>query len=97
MLLGGKGNVSVTANVAPRAMHELCMAAIEGRVREATELHLKLLPLHKQLFCEPSPAPTKWALAKLGRCGAGLRLPILPLTDAGAASVEQAMRESGLI
>jgi 4-hydroxy-tetrahydrodipicolinate synthase len=97
MLLGGRGNVSVTANVAPRAMHELCVAAIEGRAREATALHLKLLPLHKQLFCEPSPAPTKWALEKLGRCGANLRLPILPLTDDGAASVEQAMRESGLI
>ena len=97
MLMGGKGNVSVTANVAPRAMHELCVAALEGRVREATALHLKLLPLHKQLFCEPSPAPTKWALEKLGRCGSALRLPILPLTEAGAASVEQAMRESGLI
>ena len=69
MLLGGHGNVSVTANVAPRLMHELCMAAIEGDVKRATALHLRLLPLHKQLFCEPSPAPTKWALAQLGRCG----------------------------
>ncbi len=96
MLLGGKGNVSVTANVAPRAMHDLCIAAIEGRVREATALHLKLLPLHKQLFCEPSPAPTKWALAKLGKCGAGLRLPITPLTTAGQATVAQAMADAGL-
>src|SRR5204863_6180280 len=69
MLLGGHGNVSVTANVAPKAMHELCMAAIEGDVKRATALHLKLLPLDRQLFCEPSPAPTKWALAQLGRCG----------------------------
>ncbi len=66
MLLGGQGNVSVTANVAPRAMHELCMAAIEGNVRRATEIHLKLLPLHRDLFCEPSPAPAKWAMAQLG-------------------------------
>lgn len=96
MLLGGKGNVSVTANVAPRAMHDLCIAAIEGRVREATALHLKLLPLHKQLFCEPSPAPTKWALAKLGKCGAAVRLPITPLTAAGQAAVAQAMADAGL-
>ncbi len=97
MLLGGKGNISVTANVAPRAMHELCVAATEGRLREATDLHLKLLPLHKHLFCEPSPAPAKWALARLGLCGAGLRLPILPLTAAGEATMEQAMKDSGLI
>src|SRR5207237_5689009 len=68
MLLGGHGNVSVTANVAPRAMHELCIAAVEGRAREAAAIHLKLLPLHKNLFIEPSPAPTKWAMAKLGLC-----------------------------
>ena len=97
MLLGGQGNVSVTANVAPRAMHELCVAALEGRVREATALHMKLLGLHEHLFCEPSPAPTKWALARLGRCAAGLRLPITPLTEAGQAKVELAMREAGLL
>ncbi len=61
MLLGGHGNVSVTANVAPKLMHELCIAAIEGDVRRATAIHRRLLPLHKQLFCEPSPAPAKWA------------------------------------
>jgi 4-hydroxy-tetrahydrodipicolinate synthase len=97
MLLGGQGNVSVTANVAPRAMHDLCIAAIEGRVREATALHMKLLPLHKHLFAEPSPAPTKWVLSRLGRIGAGLRLPITPLTPAGEATLEQAMKDSGLI
>ena len=96
MLLGGQGNVSVTANVAPRAMHELCMMALEGRTREATALHMKLLPLHKQLFCEPSPAPTKWALAQLGRCGATVRLPITPLTADGQAKVELALAEAGL-
>jgi 4-hydroxy-tetrahydrodipicolinate synthase len=97
MLLGGHGNVSVTANVAPRAMHELCMAAIAGRASEAAQIHLKLLPLHKNLFVESSPTPTKWALSRLGRCGATVRLPILPLTPAGQSVVEQALRESGLL
>ena len=96
MLLGGHGNVSVTANVAPRLMHELCMAAIEGDARRAREIHLRLLPLHKQLFCEPSPAPTKWALSHLGRCGPQVRLPLLPLTADGQAVVAQALRDSGL-
>jgi 4-hydroxy-tetrahydrodipicolinate synthase len=97
MLLGGKGNVSVTANVAPRLMHELCVAAIEGNARRAAAIHLQLLPLHEHLFCEPSPAPTKWAMRRLGLCGDTLRLPIVPLTDGGAAIVEQALRDSGLL
>ncbi len=97
MLLGGHGNVSVTANVAPRAMHELCMAAVAGKAKEAAEIHLKLLPLHKNLFVESSPTPTKWALSRLGHCGATVRLPILPLTPAGQSAVEQALRESGLL
>jgi 4-hydroxy-tetrahydrodipicolinate synthase len=96
MLLGGHGNVSVTANVAPRAMHELCRAALAGQVREATAIHLKLLSLHKNLFVESSPAPTKWAMARLGLCGAALRLPITPLTLAGQALVQQALNEAGL-
>lgn len=97
MLLGGHGNVSVTANVAPRLMHELCMAAIEGRPREATAIHLKLLALHKHLFTEPSPAPTKWAMKQMGLCGDTLRLPITPLTEAGQGVVGQALREAGLL
>ena len=97
MLLGGHGNVSVTANVAPRAMHELCKAALAGQVREATAIHLKLLGLHKNLFVESSPTPTKWALSRLGRCGATVRLPILPLSPAGQSAVEQALREAGLL
>jgi 4-hydroxy-tetrahydrodipicolinate synthase len=97
MLLGGQGNVSVTANVAPRAMAEMCKAAIEGRVREAAALHLKLLPLHKQLFCEPSPAPTKWAMAQMGLCRASLRLPITELTPAGQELVRQALRDAGVM
>jgi len=97
MLLGGHGNVSVTANVAPRPMHELCRAAVDGQARRAAEIHLKLLPLHRQLFCEPSPAPTKWAMARLGLCGAALRLPMVALTAAGQSQVEQALREAGLV
>jgi 4-hydroxy-tetrahydrodipicolinate synthase len=97
MLLGGHGNVSVTANLAPRAMHDLCIAAMAGRAREAAAIHLKLLPLHSHLFIEPSPAPTKWAMARLGLCGAALRLPVTDLTAAGQATVEQALRDAGLL
>ncbi|HNT37591.1 MAG TPA: 4-hydroxy-tetrahydrodipicolinate synthase [Rubrivivax sp.] len=96
MLLGGHGNVSVTANVAPRLMHEMCMAAIEGELQRAREIHMRLLPLHRLLFCEPSPAPAKWALSRLGRGQPHVRLPLLPLTDAGQALVEEALREAGL-
>ena len=97
MLLGGHGNVSVTANVAPRLMHELCMAAIEGRARQAAALQFRLLPLHKQLFCEPSPAPAKWAMLQLGLCMPHVRLPIVPLTEGGQALVRQALLDSGLL
>jgi len=97
MLLGGHGNVSVTANVAPRLMSQLCKAALAGQAKEAATIHLKLLALHKNLFVEPSPAPTKWAMARLGLCGAALRLPITPLSGAGQAVVEQALREAGLV
>jgi 4-hydroxy-tetrahydrodipicolinate synthase len=97
MLLGGQGNVSVTANVAPRLMHELCIAAVEGEARRASSIHFKLLALHKQLFCEPSPAPAKWALSQLGLCGPHVRLPITPLSEAGQAQVREAMRSAGLV
>ena len=97
MLLGGQGNVSVTANVAPRLMHELCMAAIGGKLALARQIHLRLLGLHKQLFCEPSPAPAKWAMSRLGRCRPTVRLPITPLTAAGQALVDGALREAGLL
>jgi 4-hydroxy-tetrahydrodipicolinate synthase len=97
MLLGGQGNVSVTANVAPNLMHRLCMAAIAGRAREAADLHFQLLPLHRNLFIEPSPAPTKWAMQRMGLCGGASRLPIVGLTPAGQALVEAALQESGLL
>src|ERR1700734_768338 len=71
MLLGGHGNISVTANVAPRAMSELCRAALAGDAITARKIHLSLLSLHKQMFCESNPIPAKWALAALGRMEGG--------------------------
>ncbi len=97
MLMGGSGVVSVCANVAPKAMAQLCAAAMRGDAAAATALHFQLLPLHKQLFVESSPAPTKWALNRLGRCNNALRLPLLPLTPAGQVSVDAAMREAGVL
>lgn len=97
MLLGGQGNVSVTANVAPRAMAELCKAAIAGDVGRARELQMRLLPLHKALFCETSPSPVKWALQRLGLCADHLRLPMVPLSAAGQASVEAALQAAGVL
>ena len=97
MLLGGQGNVSVTANVAPRLMHQMCMAAIQGEVQRAREIHFRLLSLHQQLFCEPSPAPAKWAMSRLGLCRPTVRLPITALTPAGQARVDGALRDAGLL
>ncbi|MGY0194518.1 4-hydroxy-tetrahydrodipicolinate synthase [Leptothrix sp. BB-4] len=97
MLLGGHGNVSVTANVAPRAMADLCRAAVAGDARTATEIHFKLLGLHKLLFAEPNPTPVKWAMARMGLCGGALRLPMVPMSANLEAGLEQAMREAGLI
>ena len=96
MLLGGHGNVSVAANVAPRAMQALCAAALAGDAREAARLQLQLMPLHRALFVEPSPSATKWALAQLGRCGPGIRLPIVPLSAQGQETVRAAMQEAGV-
>jgi 4-hydroxy-tetrahydrodipicolinate synthase len=96
MLLGGQGHVSVTANLAPKLMQQMCVAAIEGDVKRARAIHLQLLPLHQHLFCESSPAPVKWALAQMGRCANHLRQPLEPLTLAGQALVAQAMKDSGL-
>jgi 4-hydroxy-tetrahydrodipicolinate synthase len=87
----------VTANIAPRAMRDLCAAAIAGDARRASEVHLKLLPLHKQLFVEPNPIPVKWALQRMGRCGGALRLPLTQLTAANQQALEQALRECGVL
>ncbi len=97
MLCGGHGNISVTANVAPRLMHELCVAALAGDIRTAMDIQFRLMPLHKQLFVEANPIPVKWALARLGRCGGTLRLPMTPLDTRNEAVVEGALRASGLL
>lgn len=97
MLLGGHGNISVTANVAPRQMSELCRAALEGDAKTARAIHLKLLSLHKNLFIESNPIPVKWALQELGRIEGGIRLPLTPLDERYHDVVRTALREAGLI
>ncbi|WP_296870955.1 4-hydroxy-tetrahydrodipicolinate synthase [Tibeticola sp.] len=97
MLLGGHGNISVTANVAPRLMHELCMAAIAGDVARARAIQMQLLPVHKALFVEANPIPVKWAMARMGLIGPALRLPLTPLSTALEPTVEAALREAGLL
>jgi 4-hydroxy-tetrahydrodipicolinate synthase len=97
MLCGGHGNVSVTANVAPRLMHELCKAAIAGDVARAMDIQLKLLPVHKALFVESNPIPVKWAVSRMGLSKPALRLPLTPLTDANQPVLEWALQSVGLI
>ncbi|MDO5288175.1 MAG: 4-hydroxy-tetrahydrodipicolinate synthase [Pseudomonadota bacterium] len=97
MLCGGQGNVSVTANVAPRLMHQLCMAAIAGDRQKAMDIQLKLMPVHKQLFVEANPIPVKWAMARMGLIGHALRLPMTPLTKTNQTVVEQALQSAGLL
>ena len=79
MLLGGHGVISVTANVAPRAMATMCDAALNGRLEQARSANAKLMPLHTKLFVEANPIPVKWALAEMGLIGGTLRLPLTPL------------------
>jgi 4-hydroxy-tetrahydrodipicolinate synthase len=97
MFCGAKGNISVTANVAPRAMHELCTAAMAGNVVQAVKINNMLLPLHNKLFVEPNPVPVKWALAEMGMMAAGIRLPLVPLGKEHQESVRNALRESGVL
>ena len=97
MLCGGQGNVSVTANVAPRLMHELCVAAMAGDVKTAMAIQFKLMPVHKNLFIEPNPIPVKWAMQRMGLCGGTLRLPMTPMTAANEPVVETALRAAGLL
>jgi len=97
MLLGGHGVISVTANVAPRPMSELCAAALAGDFVRARAINDRLLPLHFKLFVEANPIPVKWALARMGRIAAGIRLPLVPLSAAGEPVVLGAMKEAGLL
>lgn len=97
MLLGGKGNISVTANVAPRLMHELCMAAIAGDIPKTRELNCKLAALNKLLFIEANPIPVKWALAEMGMTQLGYRLPLTSLSEQHHPVIRNALKEAGLI
>ncbi|TMS59537.1 4-hydroxy-tetrahydrodipicolinate synthase [Imbroritus primus] len=97
MLLGGHGNISVTANVAPRAMHELCAAAIRGDALTARRIHLDLLTLHKRMFIEANPIPVKWALQAMGKIEGGIRLPLTPLAPQYHGAVRDALAEAGLL
>lgn len=96
-LMGGQGTISVTANVAPGLMHKMIAAARAGDVVGARLINTRLLALHQRLFVEPNPVPVKWALARMGRCGAHLRLPLAPLAEAHHAIVEAALREAGAL
>ncbi len=96
ILLGGHGVISVTANVAPKAMHQMCAAALVGDVKRARELNLRLFPLHQKLFVEANPIPVKWALAEMGMIESGLRLPMSPLAEKFHQTVREALHEAGI-
>jgi len=97
LLLGAQGDISVTANVAPRAMHEMCAAALAGDAAKAIALNARLMGLHQKLFVEANPIPVKWALARMGRIGEGIRLPLTPLASAFHETVTGALREAGCL
>jgi 4-hydroxy-tetrahydrodipicolinate synthase len=97
LLLGGQGNISVVANIAPRLMREMCAAALNGDLVKARELHFRMLALHRQLFCEANPIPVKWACQQLGLIKAGIRLPLTPLSPDCHGRVREAMRQAGLL
>ncbi len=97
ILMGGHGVISVTANVAPRAMHEMCVAALAGEVVKAREINFKLLGLHTKLFVEANPIPVKWAVAQMGLIEAGIRLPLVPMSAQFHDVVREAMRQAGVV
>ncbi|MBD9424927.1 4-hydroxy-tetrahydrodipicolinate synthase [Pseudomonas sp. PDM15] len=97
MLMGGKGNISVTANVAPRAMAELCAAAMAGDAATSRAINERLMPLHKNLFIESNPIPVKWALQEMGMMQDGIRLPLTWLSPRCHEPLRQAMRQSGVL
>ena len=97
ILLGAHGTISVTANVAPRLMHEMCLAALNGEVAKAREINFRLLGLHRYLFIEANPIPVKWAVSSMGKMKNVLRLPLTPLSADSQNIVENAMRQAGAI
>jgi 4-hydroxy-tetrahydrodipicolinate synthase len=96
ILLGGHGTISVTANVAPRAMHEMCAAALAGDAIKAREINARLVGLHRDLFCEANPIPVKWAVQQMGKIKGGIRLPLTPLSEGMRERVGNAMRQAGV-
>ncbi len=97
MLCGGHGNISVTANVAPRLMHALCQAAIAGERDTAMRIQRQLMPVHRSLFVESNPIPVKWAVSHMGHCGPTMRLPLTPCTPQSQAVVQAALQGAGLL
>ena len=97
MLLGAQGSISVTANVAPKLMHQMCAAALNGELAKAREINFRLLGLHRNLFVEANPIPVKWAVARMGKMKNTLRLPLTPLSPFAHAVVEAAMRQAGVL
>lgn len=97
MLMGGKGNISVTANVAPRAMSDLCAAALAGEAEKARAINTRLMPLHQALFIEANPIPVKWALHEMGLIPEGIRLPLTWLSQRCHDPLRQAMRQTGVL
>lgn len=97
MLLGGHGVISVTANVAPKLMHDMCVAARAGNLARAREINDALLPLHSKLFVEANPIPVKWACAEMGLIPSGLRLPLTPLSDEQHETVRGALRHANVL
>ena len=96
MLMGGHGVISVTANVAPRLMHEMCAAALYGDIARAREANNRLLGLHTKLFVEGNPVPVKWAMVQMGLIELGIRLPLVPLSASFHETVREAMRQAGI-
>lgn len=97
MKLGGKGCISVTANIAPRAMHEMCAAALAGNFATAGAINEKLVPIHTSMFVESNPIPVKWALHEMGLIPPGIRLPLTPLSAIHHETVRQALRQAGVL
>lgn len=97
IIAGGKGNISVTANVAPRAMSELCIAALAGDIVKAQEIDASLAELNKALFVEANPIPVKWALHEMGLIPEGIRLPLTVLSERYHEQVRHAMRQAGIL
>jgi 4-hydroxy-tetrahydrodipicolinate synthase len=96
MLLGGHGVISVTANVVPGLMRQMCDAALSADLPKARALNARMMPLHTRLFVEPNPIPVKWALQRIGKIAGGIRLPLVPLSASGREAVQAALDEVGL-